>query len=89
MPLDVEAIVQEELLAGRMTVAEGADVIGQHVLFEMNRAGLEAEHPGKWVGFVAGMLLVSDSNGDLFDQAQTLAPESMLYFEQLPSFEGE
>lgn len=90
MPLfDVEAVVQEEVLAGRMTVDESVDVIAQHALFELNRAELESDNRGQWAGFVAGNLLLADSQGDLLSQAEQMAPESLVYYEQLPPVEEE
>jgi hypothetical protein len=90
MPLfDVEAVVQEELLAGRMTVDESVDVVEQHGLFELNRAELESAHQGEWAGFVAGALLLADSQGDLLSQAEQVAPDSLMYYEQLPPIEEE
>lgn len=90
MPLsDVGAVIQEEVLAGRMTVEESVDVMAQNGLFELNRAELESAHRGQWAGFVAGNLLLADSQGDLLIQAEQIAPESLMYYEQLPPIEEE
>jgi hypothetical protein len=38
---------------------------------------------------VAGNLLLADSQGELLSQAEQVAPESLVYYEQLPLIEEE
>jgi hypothetical protein len=86
---DVESLVQEEVAAGNMTLLEAGDVVAQQGLFELNRATIEQEHQGEVVGFVGGNMVTAACEGDLLDVAEETAPESLLYYEEIPVPEEE
>jgi hypothetical protein len=72
-----------ELEANRMAEHQVADLLAQRLLFDRERAMIEAEFRFKVVGYVANERGVSDSMSDLLRDAAESFPDRMLYFEPI------
>ena len=76
--LDLEREVDDK----RLTQAQELDTLIQKAYFDSQRRELTTTYPGKWVGFVAGVMYVQDGMQQLLDA--TRPHPGQLYFEPIP-----
>lgn len=68
---------------GRLEPGEYDELVLQRRLFDQNRARIEAEFPGRVVGYIAGNEVIGDSVPELLAAAQRFSGQ--VYFEPTPN----